>query len=71
MLFYFSKESKIMMLKSVEWNEISEIVFSTYLTSCQCHCQTSFSVNSLAKGHLISEKICEDIDIPKLQRKYG
>ena len=22
------------------------------------------------KGHLISEQICEDIDFPKLQRKY-
>ena len=24
----------------------------------------------LPKGHLISEQICEDIDFPKLQRKY-
>ena len=22
------------------------------------------------KGHLISEQICEDIDLPKLQQKY-
>ena len=22
------------------------------------------------KGHLISEQICEDLDFPKLQRKY-
>ena len=25
---------------------------------------------TVTKGHLISEQICEDIDFPKLQRKY-
>ena len=45
-------------------------IFHLYVNA-SCQLNMYIEKQAFTKGHLISEQICEDIDFPKLQRKYN